>query len=238
LGEIGVSVFCPTYQRCPYPLEELVYCFLNQDYKKKELLIYNDDPDVRIRFEHPDVHIMNRRKRHNNYYEKVNLGRQHCKYDIIMNWADDDLYFPHALSTAVKYFKRKKKPMLTFTPHYKASPRECNIEKQIIPGLMISTKEAWEECGGYDFNSMDEKTLTRVAGNDKGIVKKAKELGLYTEAKLKDDEVFFVWRFSLNYPWKRSNWSDKDQSKFITKLRKPEEVVLEPKRGKYAIGSF
>lgn len=234
----GISVFCATYQRCPYPLEEIVYCFINQDYPKKDMVVYNDDPDVVIKFDHPEVNIINGNKRHGNVYEKVNTGRRHCKYDIIMNWGDDDLYMPHGLSTTMRYFQMQNKPVLALIPYYKSSPKECNLVSAIVLGNIVSTQEAWEECGGYNVNLMKIENLTKPVGNDKVFLKESKRLNLYSQKRMKDDEAFFIWRFSLHYPWKRRNWDIDDEEKFKVKERSPKIVELKPKRGKYATKVF
>ena len=224
----GVTCFCPTYLRSPYPLEEALWCFLQQDYKgPKELFISNDDPDVELVFDHPDVTIRNHPRRFPTVYDKINEDRNDTKYELIMNWADDDLYAPWAIRTAVKYWEKNENPFVAFRPHFKMHKNGYGCMQDIVPGLTLVTKKSFQDCGGYPINQMMD--TTKQVGNDRLIFHIVKLMGLYGQQALPNNEIYYCWRFSKNFKWKRDNWSNKDEEKFKIKDRTPKVIELKPK---------
>jgi len=224
----GVTCFCPTYLRSPYPLEEALWCFLQQDYEgPKELFISNDDPDIELVFDHPDVTIVNHPKRFTTVYTKINEDRNNSKYEFIMNWADDDLFAPWAIKTALKHWKKNKNPFVCFHPHFKMHPNGYAHMRDILPGYTMVTKEVWKKCGGYPVEMMND--ATQQIGNDRYIYHIIKLMGLYGQQKIPDDEIYYCWRFSKNFKWKRKSWSNQDKEKFKIKDRTPKVIKLEPK---------
>jgi len=47
-----VSCLCCTYNR-KEPLEEAIQCFVDQDYKNKELIILNDQEGITLKLDNP-----------------------------------------------------------------------------------------------------------------------------------------------------------------------------------------
>ena len=91
------SCCCLTYCR-PQQLEEALESFLRQTYRGlKELVILNDNPRVKYRFNHPEVRIINLDKRFENMGKKLNASCELCKYPIRVGWPDDDVFLPNAL---------------------------------------------------------------------------------------------------------------------------------------------
>jgi len=82
-----------TYDR-PELLEEAIYCFLQQTYPHKELIILNDRAEQTIIFDHPLVKVHNLKTRFTNTGEK----RRHCASlatgDYLQFWDDDDIHLP------------------------------------------------------------------------------------------------------------------------------------------------
>src|SRR5262245_8679210 len=63
-GAPSVSCMCLTYGRPPHLVEEAIESFLRQDYRgQKELIVLNDLFGQELRFEHPEVQIVNVGKR-------------------------------------------------------------------------------------------------------------------------------------------------------------------------------
>jgi len=223
-----ITCFCPTYLRSPYPLEEALWCFLQQDYEgDMELFISNDDPDVKLVFDHPQVTIRNHPRRFLTVYDKINTDRMDTKYELIMPWPDDDLYAPWAARIAVKYWEKNRYPYVAFKHHYKMHPNGFAKMEDIVPGVVVMTKSAWRECGGFPVNIMMD--TTKQVGNDRLVHHILKSMDLYGEQTLEDEDIYFCWRFSKSFKWKRNNWSNKDEEKFKIKPREPEIIELKPK---------
>ena len=97
-----VSCICPTFNRVD-KLEEMLECFLRQDYKgKKELVILNDCPEQKLMYEHPEVRVINTNIQYSS------LSRKHRDLvalttgDYISVWDDDDIKMPNAISYCIE----------------------------------------------------------------------------------------------------------------------------------------
>jgi len=86
-----VSCVCLTYGRSEL-LNELLFCFINQNYSNKELLIVNDQSDIEYYYNNPNVRIFNLKKRFNSLGEKRNFTRDKIKGDFVFIMDDDDIY--------------------------------------------------------------------------------------------------------------------------------------------------
>src|SRR4051812_42465388 len=99
-----VSCICLTYGRAAV-LEEAIQSFLLQDYQGvKELLILNDLASQTLRFDHPDVRIINLPLRFRTVGEKMNAAAALCSHDLLFVWDDDDIYLPHRIRLSVEQF--------------------------------------------------------------------------------------------------------------------------------------
>lgn len=104
-----ISCMCLTYGR-PRVLEEAIESFLRQDYKgEKELLVLNDLADQTLIFNHPQVHIVNIKRRFKTVGEKRNAAAALCYYDWLAVWDDDDIYLPHRLSYSMNMMEETKR---------------------------------------------------------------------------------------------------------------------------------
>jgi hypothetical protein len=110
---------CLTFARPVRLLEEAVHSFLNQDYPgEKELLILNDFDRQVIRFDHPQVQVVNVSRRFRTVGEKRNAAAALCSHDLLAVWDDDDIFLPHRLSFSVARYdetRRFFKPSRAFT---------------------------------------------------------------------------------------------------------------------------
>lgn len=96
-----ISCLCPTYNRYPqlgFLLEESVECFLRQDHADKELLILNDTPGQKLRFDHPQIRIFNSERRLPDLSAKIQYLLDRAHGDVFCRWDDDDLSLPWRLS--------------------------------------------------------------------------------------------------------------------------------------------
>src|SRR4051812_36406312 len=97
-----VSAICLTYGRVSI-LEEAIHSFLLQDYHgPKELLVLNDLASQTLRFEHPDVRVINLPLRFRTVGEKMNAAAALCSHDILFVWDDDDIYLPNRISFSIQ----------------------------------------------------------------------------------------------------------------------------------------
>lgn len=113
----AVSCMCLTYGR-PQVLAEAVQSFLQQNYAgPKELVVLNDLDCQTLRFEHPEVRVINVPKRFHTVGEKRNVCAALASHDLLFVWDDDDIYLSHRLSLSVKMFdpaRRFFKPKTAF----------------------------------------------------------------------------------------------------------------------------
>lgn len=99
-----ISCYCCTYGRVKF-LEEALQSFLIQDYPgEKELVIVNDHKDQEFVFSHPQVRVLNVKKRFSDPAAKHRLALSLCTGDIFKVWDDDDIHLPHALSSIAEGF--------------------------------------------------------------------------------------------------------------------------------------
>ena len=183
-----VSIRCATYGR-PQFLNELVESFLRQDYKgKKELLILNDMPQVKYEFQHPEVRIVNESKRYGSLGEKHNAGVRMMKYDLTMQWDDDDIMLPWAISTAVE--KIGSKPYFMLGGYWRVFVRKVPEIKfmptQIAPNA-IYTKELWHEVGEFVEGLIGSGEDTYFRGH-------VKRSGKYEYEVLDRKNAFLIYR--------------------------------------------
>ena len=95
-----VLVITPTFGRLPF-LGRLVASFLSQTYDDKELVIINDDKNVKIACDIDNVTCINIDKKIL-VGQKRNLATQLGYYDLYMHIDDDDVFLPERISNHVK----------------------------------------------------------------------------------------------------------------------------------------
>lgn len=85
----------PTYGRF-HLLQEMLWCWVNQTYENKQLLIVNDQPNVTIECEVPGVTVMNVPERFAGLGAKRNFMAKHLPDDarFVVTMDDDDLFLP------------------------------------------------------------------------------------------------------------------------------------------------
>jgi FkbM family methyltransferase len=100
-----VSCLYPTYNRVPHDLslvEEMVESFLRQDYANKELILLNDTPGQVLRFEHPEVRIVNLPSRCASLAQKRDLLADLASGELICVWEENSISLPWRLSRSVE----------------------------------------------------------------------------------------------------------------------------------------
>jgi hypothetical protein len=145
-----VSCMCLTFGRPQRIPEEAVHSFLLQDYAgEKELLILNDFYGQVIRFEHPQVTIVNLPRRFRTLGEKRNAAAALCRHDLLAVWDDDDIYLPYRLSFSISRYDQRKR----FFKPSKAFVLNHGVIGGPHAGLFHSSgiwhRSLFDEVGGY-----------------------------------------------------------------------------------------
>lgn len=100
-----VSCITPTYGRF-HLLEEMYWCWLNQTYDHRELIIINDQPNLEILCDDPRVKVFNFNERFAGLGAKRNFAIEHTQdyARYIIPFDDDDLMLPNHIETLVAGF--------------------------------------------------------------------------------------------------------------------------------------
>ena len=95
-----ISVLTLTYKR-HHLLEEAIQSFLLQNCQFEcEMVVINDNPDMDYIYEHPNVRVINHKRRFPSIASKLEWGFHQCKYEHVYRLDDDDLLAPNALNNA------------------------------------------------------------------------------------------------------------------------------------------
>lgn len=138
-----------TYGRVEF-LEESLNSFLLQDYPadKCELVIVNDYPMQKLKFDHPQVRIFNLDKTFDVIGEKENFATEQCKGEIICQWDDDDLAMPWHLKNVAKYFVPGSDLLHWHKGVFMNMPQISAITGLGNSGIVFS-KKMWKQLGGH-----------------------------------------------------------------------------------------
>lgn len=166
MNEPLISCKCTTYARVDV-LEESIYGFLQQEYKNKELIIVNDYPLQTLKFNHPQIKIINVDKPFPSIGDKDDFTVSQCQGDIIAVWDDDDIALPGHLENINKYFLQN-----TDLLHW-GRGGFYNFDKIdeiccIGNDGMVYSRRIWEKVGGFHHEN---------AGYDTTFVERANSLG-------------------------------------------------------------
>jgi hypothetical protein len=189
---LKVSCLCPTYNRAPdnlHLVEEAIESFLRQDYPNKELIVLNDTPGQSLRFDHPDVRIVNSPVRCSSLGDKRNRMASLATGELLCVWDDDDISLPWRLSKSVQ--------MLGDAEYY--NPRaywflDCGrLSHDHRTGTCyfasIYRKCTYEELGGTPDLSMGEDQ----AMHEKLITRKMAE-----RPPLPVEEWYYIYRWGVS----------------------------------------
>lgn len=110
MSEPLVSCLTCTYGR-PILLGECIKCFLDQNYRNKELIIVNDQEGVNLRL-HPsltnNIKIYNHPQRFKSLGQKRNYLKSLGHGDYYFIWDDDDLFMPYRISESIRLMQETK----------------------------------------------------------------------------------------------------------------------------------
>ena len=96
------ALICATYGRIPY-LSRMLSSFVNQSYDDKQLIVVNDDTNVELCCDYPNVLVVNYPKRIS-ISVKRNLAISLTNAEIILPLDDDDIFTPDRLDNHVSQY--------------------------------------------------------------------------------------------------------------------------------------
>jgi glycosyltransferase involved in cell wall biosynthesis len=186
-----VSAYCCTYGR-PFCLEEAIYSFLKQDYQgEKELVILNDLGDQCLFFDHPEVKIINSKKRIVPLNKKFNECISYCTGDYIFVWEDDDIYLPWKISYSIKNID-KNGCFHTGSAFLERQKNDLALCGNLHHSSLCMHIDNWEKIGFYDYDATD------WCGVDQNIfLKIGKTFGNISKT-LNPEDVFYIYRWGTS----------------------------------------
>lgn len=181
-----VLAVCATYGRIPY-LGRMLASFEAQEYDDKHLVVINDDRNITLECDRPNVTILNCNNR-KSISIKRNMGITSGHYDIIMPWDDDDIYLPNRISNHVKEFNNPDINAYRNKACYIIYGDEFRVESGAPVNSIAYRTSEWFRVGGYTelSQSFEDVELFRK-------MEKIKEVEDY-------DNLDFVYHFGgVNY---------------------------------------
>ncbi len=146
-----VSCLCLTYAR-PALLREAIWCFLQQDYPNKELIVVNDHPEpIHLNRPFPGVQVVNVPHRFGSLGEKRNFSVSLARGEYLLPWDDDDLFLPWRLTDSLKHLgeapqKWVYKPMSAWTSTHN---QDYAVVQNLFHNQIAMHRKAFEHAGGY-----------------------------------------------------------------------------------------
>lgn len=146
----GITCRCATYGR--EILNEAVKSFLMQDYLGPlELLILNDNPYVKIKCDYPGVRVINLLNSFDSLGEKFNALIEEAKYDILVQWDDDDIQLPWSVSVQYGLLLESGKFENSSINGFFEIETDGSFRWSAgqLPSPRIMTKNIWRKAGKY-----------------------------------------------------------------------------------------
>lgn len=140
-------VIMPTYGRIPF-LNRALASFLSQTYDDKELVIVNDDKNIEIKCEYPNVTCINLSKKIL-IGQKKNLATNLGYHNLYIPFDDDDIMLPNRIQNCVNMHTNNTniglyRNILCYTIY----GDEFFISHSAQNAISY-TKKIWFESGGY-----------------------------------------------------------------------------------------
>jgi hypothetical protein len=133
-------------------LEEAVYAFLQQDYQgQKELIVLNDRKRQILKFDHPEVKIVNLPQRFRTEAEKRNAAVALCAHNLIFVWNVEDIYLPHRLSFSVENFDETVGFFKQDEAFVWGNGRLSGLQKSVFHNGSCWSRDRFDQARGYDY---------------------------------------------------------------------------------------
>lgn len=167
-----VSCLCLTYAR-PQVLREAIWCFLQQDYPNKELIVVNDHHNpIVLDQEYPGVTLINVTQRFANLGKKRNYTTGLASGEVLCVWDDDDLHMPWRLTQTVRHLMRNPDKWAYKPTHAWMSVNNTGyrVQRALFHSQLGMRREAFNYTGGYpDMNVGEDQAFEDRIPPDKWI---------------------------------------------------------------------
>jgi glycosyltransferase involved in cell wall biosynthesis len=170
---------------------EAIWCFLQQDYPNKELVIINDHPEpIYLDRYYPGVHVYNVPHRFGSLGEKRNFSFQAAHGDYLFSWDDDDLSLPWRLSLTMTHLlaapdKWVFRPKSAWVSYYN---RDYEIKEYGSHNQTCYRRVAFDHAGGYTaMNSGQDRDFDSRIPDDRFM---------YYQAPV--HELYYVYRWGID----------------------------------------
>jgi glycosyltransferase involved in cell wall biosynthesis len=180
-----ISWHTVTFDR-PTLLQELLYFFMSQTYENKELVIINDQNNIKYSCDIPNVHIFNIEKRFISLGSKRNFAMSKCSGEYVLIADDDDLYYSKHTEHLVDY-------------HIKHPEFDIIKDKCVEFSIDNNIKEHKAQHMGFPQSCIKREFIEKNKFNndlnyreDQEYLKNAK-IGL-----IENNEIYFQYRWGLN----------------------------------------
>lgn len=208
-GAPPVSCMCLTYGR-PDLLEEAIGSFLLQDYEgEKELIVLNDLPDQELVFDHPEVRIINVKKRFRGLGEKRNACAALCSHDLLFVWDDDDIYLPWRLSYCVQKLREGRRFFKPARSFVLSKGEISGPESNVFHGSACWQRSLFDEVEGYPH--------TQGTGEDIAIEAKFLDAlkGVPLSEVLPIEANFYIYRWAGTNSYHLSSYGDPSDYRMV-----------------------
>jgi glycosyltransferase involved in cell wall biosynthesis len=185
MNEPLASCVCPTFNR-PHLLNELVYCFLNQDYENKELIILNDKVDVIYQYNDPRVKIFNYNERFYSLGAKRNRSRDLVNGEYIFIMDDDDIYYSNHISRLIEFHQENSEYDVVCNGNFDYSQDNKDVVNHPNPFPFNGA------CIKREYYLKNEFPNKKSSGEDQDFVKYAKV------KRIMDGKTSWHYRWGLN----------------------------------------
>jgi len=205
----GVSCLCLAYGRVSV-LEEAIASFLRQTYEgPKELVILNDLDAQKLIFDHPEVKVVNEKRRFATLGEKRNAICAIARYDILFPWDDDDICLGHRLEVSLRLLEPDvsfSKPKTAFMLN---DGRITKLERNVFHAQCCFRRALFDDVGGYP-------RVTK--GEDLGFERKFSGRDGVRIEELPPEQNFYLYRWAGVWPHVSGLGldSDKDETGYDT----------------------
>jgi glycosyltransferase involved in cell wall biosynthesis len=172
-------------------LRESIWCFLQQDYPNKELIILNDHPEpIYLDRLYPNVHLFNMPHRFGSLGEKRNFSVSLARGEYLLPWDDDDLFLPWRVSDSLKRLLADPDKW-AFKPNgawMSTHNRDYNVVHNVFHNQIAMHRRAFDHAGGYKAmnNGEDIDFESRIPGSR------------WCRGPSRVDELVYVYRWGNN----------------------------------------
>ena len=188
-GLPAVSCICLTYGR-PALLEEAIESFLRQEYAGvKELVVLNDLADQTLRFEHPEVRLVNVPLRFRTVGEKRNAAIALASHGLLFPWDDDDICLPHRISFSVRHLDPRQGHFNPRVAWFWNKREIIELAQGGLYGAGCWTRELHDAAQGY---------AAQGSGEDQELDRRFREIRPRSEPRFAIDpaDVYYLYRWA------------------------------------------